>query len=237
MFTVPPQLIPDPATLANYIRLFSYIPFWRQLFNTVLICVTIVAGQLLFSSMGAYAFGRLQFPGRDTLFLVYLGTMMIPSQVTLIPSYVLIRLLGWVNTYAALVGPVFLGSAFATFFLRQFIMTIPSELEDAAHIDGAGYFRIFGTIILPLIRPALATIAVFATVAFWNDFLWPLVVINSEDMRPLTVGIALLSRSYYGTDWPVLMAGVALSVLPLLAIFFAAQREFVGGIVMGALKG
>ncbi|HEY65376.1 MAG TPA: carbohydrate ABC transporter permease [Caldilineae bacterium] len=237
VFAFPPEWIPNPATLDAYRRLFTYIPFFRQFLNTVFVCVTIVIGQLIFSSMGAYAFARLRFPGRDVLFLAYLATMMVPGQVTLIPSYVLMRILGWINTYWALIGPPFLGSAFATFFLRQFMMTIPVELEDAARIDGAGYFRIYSTIMLPLIRPALATIAVFAFVYFWNDFLWPLVVINSEEKKVLTVAIATLAQSYYGVDWPVMMAGAVLSVLPLLLIFFSAQRYFVEGIVMSGLKG
>jgi multiple sugar transport system permease protein len=237
IFSVPPTWIPDPATIDNYNRLFTYIPFWRQFANTLLVCVVIVAGQVLFSSMGGYAFARLHFPGRDVIFLIYLATMMVPSAVTLIPTYVVIRHFGWVNELMGLIAPYVLGSAFATFLVRQFMMTIPTELEEAARIDGAGYFSIFFRIMLPLIRPALATLVIFAFVFFWNDFLWPLVVINTEQRKTLTVGIAGLAQSYYGTDYGTLMAGATLSVMPLIVLFFLAQREFIEGIALTGIKG
>jgi multiple sugar transport system permease protein len=231
-----PEWLPRPATLRNYEHLFTYIPFLRQLFNTVFTTTVIVAGQLLFSSMGAYAFARLRFPGRDALFLVFLMTLMVPSVVTLIPAFIVVRTLGWVNSYMALIGPVVLGSAFATFLLRQFMLTIPNELEDAAKIDGAGHFTIFWHIILPLVRPALAVVGIFAFVAFWNDFLWPLVVINSEDLKVLTVGIAGLASGPYGTDWGVLMAGSTLTVMPLVVVFLAMQRHVIEGVAITGLK-
>lgn len=236
-FDIPPSWIPDPATLDNYDRLFTYIPFWQQFANTLLVCTVIVVGQVIFSSMGGYAFARLHFPGRDTIFLVYLATMMVPSAVTLIPTYVVVREFGWVNELMGLVAPYVLGSAFATFLVRQFMMTIPKELEEAARIDGAGYYTIYWRIMLPQIRPALATLVIFAFVFFWNDFLWPLVVINSEEKKTLTVGIAGLAQSYFGTDYGALMAGATLSVIPLIALFFFAQREFIEGISLTGMKG
>lgn len=237
MFTMPPEWIPNPITFDAYERLFSLIPFARQFFNTLFVTVVIVLGQLLFSSMGAYAFARLRFPYRDQLFLLFLATLMVPSVVTLIPTFIIIREFGWINTYMALIAPAALGSAFATFLLRQFMLTIPEELEEAAKLDGAGHPTIFFRIILPLVRPALAVVAVFAFIFFWNDFLWPLVAINSESMKVLTVGIATLAASHYGTDWGVLMAGSVLTVLPLVVVFFIAQRQIVEGIASTGLKG
>ena len=231
-----PSWVPNPPTWRNYELLFTYIPFLRQFFNTVFTTTIIVLGQLLFSSMGAYAFARLRFPGRDTLFLVFLVTLMVPSVVTLIPAFIVVRNLGWVNSYMAIIGPVVLGSAFATFLLRQFMLTIPAELEDAAKIDGAGHFTIFWRIILPLVRPALAVVGIFAFVAFWNDFLWPLVVINSEELKVLTTGIGGLASGPYGTDWGVLMAGSTLTVLPLIVVFLAMQRHVIEGVAITGLK-
>ena len=237
MFTMPPEWIPNPVTFDAYQRLFSLIPFARQFFNTLFVTVVIVLGQLLFSSMGAYAFARLRFPFREQLFLLFLATLMVPTVVTLIPTFIIIREFGWINTYMALIAPAALGSAFATFLLRQFMLTIPEELEEAAKLDGAGHPTIFFRIIVPLVRPALAVVAVFAFIYFWNDFLWPLVAINSESMKVLTVGIATLAASHYGTDWGVLMAGSVLTVLPLVVVFFLAQRQIVEGIASTGLKG
>lgn len=237
MFTMPPEWIPSPITFDAYERLFALIPFARQFFNTLFVTVAIVLGQLLFSSMGAYAFARLRFPFREQLFLLFLATLMVPTVVTLIPTFIIIRELGWINTYMALIAPAALGSAFATFLLRQFMLTIPEELEEAAKLDGAGHPTIFFRIIVPLVRPALAVVAVFSFIYFWNDFLWPLVAINSESMKVLTVGIATLAASHYGTDWGVLMAGSVLTVLPLVIVFFLAQRQIVEGIASTGLKG
>ena len=236
VFIYPPQWFPQPFTLEGYEALFTLIPFARQFLNTLFVCFVIIAGQLLFSSMGAYAFARLRFPGRDVLFLMFLATMMVPGAVTLIPTFIVIRQFGWVNTYMALIGPYVLGSAFATFFLRQFMLTIPSELEEAARIDGASHFTIFTRLIIPLIRPALSVLAVFGFVFFWNDFLWPLIVVNSDDLKVVTVGVATLSRGYYGTRWNVLMAGASLTILPLITAYFLAQKQFVEGIVITGMK-
>jgi multiple sugar transport system permease protein len=237
IFAQPPQLLPPVFTLSNYERLFALVPFARQFFNTLFTTSIIVAGQLLFSSMAAYAFSRLRFPGRDLLFLVLLATLMVPTVVTLIPAFIIVREFGWINSYMALIGPSALGSAFATFLLRQFMLSIPVELEEAAKIDGAGHATIFFTIILPLVRPALAVVGLFSFIAFWNDFLWPLVVINSDSLKVLTVGIASLAFGAHGTDWGVLMAGSVLTVLPLIVVFALAQRQIVEGVVTTGLKG
>jgi multiple sugar transport system permease protein len=237
VFTYPPEWLPYPWTLKGYQRLFSMSPIGNWLFNSALVAVTITLSQLIFSSLAAYAFARVRFPGRDAIFMGYLATMMIPGQVTLIPSYILIKYLGWIDTYFALTVPFLFGSAFGTFLLRQFFQTIPTELEDAARIDGAGYFNTYFRIILPLAKPALATLGVFVFLHFWNDFLWPLIVINSNELRTLPVGLAIVSRSMFGTDWPALMGGAVISLLPILLIFFFAQRYFVQGITLTGLKG
>lgn len=238
VLAIPPRLIPSPFTTENYQRLFSAIPFLRQMVNTFFVTTVIVLGQLLFSSMGAYAFARLKFRGRETLFLLFLASMLVPGVVTLIPNFILIREFGWINSFMGLIGPYILGSGFATFFLRQFMLGIPSELEDAANMDGAGHFTIFTRIILPLVRPALAVLGIFGFVAFWNDFLWPLVVINSDEMKVVTVGIASLAEGPYATDWGVLMAGGMLTILPLILAFLFAQRQFIEAIATsGAVKG
>jgi len=236
IFAYPPQWIPDPVSLEGYRSLFTYIPFARQFLNTFIMCASIVIGQLIFSSMGAYAFARLRFPGRDAIFLAFLSTMMVPQAVRLVPQFIIVRELGWVNSYMGLIGPYVLGSGFATFLLRQFMLTIPSELEEAARIDGASYFTIFMRVILPLSRPALSVLSIFSFVYFWNTFLWPLVVTNSENMKVITVGVATLARGPFGTDWAALMAGSTLSILPLILAFFLAQRQFIEGITLTGMK-
>jgi multiple sugar transport system permease protein len=236
IFNIRPEWFPDPFTLVNYENLFTLIPFWRQFFNTFFVCVVILAGQLFFSSMGAYAFARIRFPGRGALFILFLASMMVPGAVTLIPTFIVVRQLGWVNTYMGIIGPVALGSAYATFLLRQFMLTIPTELEEAARIDGAGHFAIFFRIVLPLIRPALLVLVIIGFTFFWNDFLWPLIVINSNELRTVTVGIATLSRGPHGTDWGVLMAGSTLSIIPVMVVFFLAQRQFMDGITITGMK-
>jgi multiple sugar transport system permease protein len=236
VFTYPPEWLPDPWTLKGYARLFAVSPVLNWLINSLLVAITVTASQLLFSSLAAYAFARVRFPGRDIIFMAYLATMMIPGQVTLIPGYILVKYLGWIDTYYALTVPFLFGSAFGTFLLRQFFQTIPVELEDAARIDGAGYFAIYWRIILPLAKPALATLGVFVFLHFWNDFLWPLIVINTNELRTLPVGLAVTSRSMFGTDWPALMGGAVISLAPILIIFFFAQRYFVQGITLTGLK-
>ena len=228
--------MPNPVTLDGYNNLFTQIPFLSNLTNTLIVCLVVVAGQLLFNSMAAYAFARLKFRGREKLFFLFLATLMVPSQVTLIPNYIIVRTFGWINSLNALIIPPIMFSAFGIFLMRQFFMSIPNELEDAAKIDGANHFDIFFRIMLPLVKPALTSFAVFAFVFFWNDFTWPLIVLNSEAKQTLTVAVATLATSAYFTDWGSLMAGATLSVIPLLLLFFSAQREFVDGIVMTGMK-
>ena len=237
VFTYPPEFIPNPWTLTGYQNLVDKVPISNWVLNSIVVTVTITVCQLLFSSLAAYSFARIQFPGREIIFMAYLATMMIPGQVTLIPTYILIKTFGWIDTMYALTMPYLFGSAFGTFLLRQFFLTIPTELEDAARIDGAGYLSTYFRIILPLSKPALATLGVFVFLFFWNDFLWPLIVINTDENRTLPVGLAVLSRGYFGTDWTLLMAGTVISLLPILIVFFMAQRYFVQGITLTGLKG
>lgn len=236
IFTFPPEIIPSPAVLSAYIKVLTEVPLPRYLANSLFVTIVIVVGQLVCNVMAAYAFARIPFRGRDAVFMAYLGTMMIPGHVTLVPGFILMDYLGWVDTYYALTVPFMFGSAFGTFLLRQFFLTVPRDLEDAARIDGCGYFRVLWTVHLPLIKPALATHAVFSFMTFWNEFLWPLIVTNSDDKRVLTVGLTALASGYLGTDWATLMAGTVISIVPILTIFIFAQRFFIEGITLSGLK-
>ena len=231
----PPAWIPNPVAWGNYEAVTKLVPFGRFLINTAVVATTVTILELVTSSFAAYAFARLRFPGRDKLFLLYLATLMIPGQVTLIPAYVLMRKLGWIDTHYALIVPG-MASAFGTFLLRQFFLSIPPELEQAARMDGCSYFGIYRHIILPLSGPALATLAVFAFMTQWNAFLWPLIVTNKETMRTLTVGIR-----YFGDDAPgqfnYLMAGTVMSIIPILIVFLLLQRYFVRGIALTGMGG
>ncbi len=232
----PPILIPSGLSLASYGRVFTIQPFLRYILNSLFVSTMIMLGQVLTASMGAYAFARLRFPGRDKLFLVYLGTMMVPSQVTLVPSFVLISWLGWINTYFALMVPG-LVSAYLTFLLRQFFLNIPKELEDAARIDGAGYIRTFATIVMPLSTPALITCALFSFMGSWTSFLWPMIVTRTYTMRTVPVGLAALQVQQGYVNFPQLMAGSVMALLPIVILFLLLQRYYMEGIATTGLKG
>ncbi|MDW5596615.1 carbohydrate ABC transporter permease [Conexibacter stalactiti] len=235
VFSYPPQWIPHDWKFSNYTSLWDDLPMNRWLFNTFLVSTTVVLGQLLFCSMSAYAFARMQFKGREPLFYLFLASLMVPYQVTLIPAFVLISRLGWIDSYQALIIPQ-LSTPFGIFMLRQFFMTLPKELEEAARLDGASYWRIYRTILVPLSKPALLAFGVFSFIGMWGDFLWPLIVINSPEKMTLTVGLNYLSNSY-NTDWARLMAGDVISLLPLMFIYAIAQKYFIQGIAMTGLKG
>ena len=235
IFVYPPRWIPKPVEWGNYLEVVRIMPFLRYLLNTAFVATSVTVLHLVVSSLAAYAFARLRFPGRDGLFLAYLATLMVPGQVTLIPNFLIVRYLSWIDTYQALIIPQVFG-AFGTFLLRQFFMGIPRELEDAARIDGASSFAIYRRIILPLSGPALATLAVFTFTAQWNSFLWPLIVINDEQMRTLTVGLRALVGQYT-IQYHLLMAGSVISLVPMVAAFLLAQRYFVRGIALTGLGG
>lgn len=218
----------------NYATAWQAAPFGRYYLNSTIMAVGIVAGHLLFNSMAAYAFARLEFPFKNGLFVVLLATMMVPAFVTIIPAYSLVAHLHWIDTYAALIVPR-LSDVFGIILLRQYFATIPREIEEAARIDGCGRVRIFIRIILPLSTPALATVAIFSFLFAWNDFLWPLLVINSDEMRTVQVGLSVF-EGRYGTSWNHLMAGTIMATVPSVIVFMLFQRALVRGLAAGALK-
>lgn len=234
IYVYPPKWLPTTFNFDNYVSAFSAAPFGRYYFNSVLVALAVTVGQLITCSMAAFAFARLKFWGRDVLFFLFLGTMMIPYNVTMIPSFMVLYWLGWIDSYYALIVPG-LASAFGTFLLRQFFITIPRELEEAAYIDGATRFQVLRRIIIPLAKPALATLAIFTFMGAFNDFIWALIVVNSEEMRTVQLGLAIF-RDRYLTQWDLLMAGSVTSVLPILIVFFFAQKYFIKGITLSGLK-
>jgi multiple sugar transport system permease protein len=235
MFRMPPQWIPDPVTLEHYVDAFVTFPALRYTGNTLVIVAFSAVGTLLSCSMAAYAFSRLRWPDRGFLFGLLLATMMIPGQVTMIPVFVMFSKLHWVDTFLPLIVPAFFGNAFFIFLLRQFFLTIPEELLEAARLDGAGEWRVFWTIVMPLSKPALLTVLIFTVLRDWNDFMGPLIYLTSEDHRTLALGLAHL-RGVQTTEWGLLMAASLLMVLPALALFFVAQRFFIEGIALTGTK-
>ena len=227
--------MPTSFVWENYVRAWKVVPFARFYLNSIIVVVLTTAGQVATSALSAYAFARLHFPGRDKIFFAYLATMMIPGAVTMIPVFILLRSLGWIDTYKALILPGIF-TAYGTFMLRQFFLTLPKDLEDAAKIDGCGYFGIFWKILLPLSRPALATLTTFTFMGTWMNFMWPLVVINSHEKFTLPVGLAYF-QSLHHTDWTLLMAGSLMMILPVLLLFVFNQRYFVEGIKLSGIKG
>jgi multiple sugar transport system permease protein len=231
----PPQLIPSPIETGNYAEVATAFPLGRFLLNSVGVAAVSTALQLLTSAMAAYAFARLTFRGRDALFLVYIATLMVPLQVTILPLFVEMKYLGQVDSYAGLVLPS-IASAFGTFLLRQAFLGLPRELEEAAFIDGAGHLAVFRRIVVPLARPALATFGIFAFMASWNSFLWPLVIVNSPDLMTLPVGLSNL-QGRYATAWNLLMAGSTVAVIPILIVYIVGQKYVIRGVALTGLKG
>ncbi len=235
VFVFPPALFGERIVWENYWNISDRFPFGVYFLNSLKVTVIVVIAQLITSSMAAFVFARLKFKYRDALFGLYIATMMIPAQVTLIPNFILMRQYNLVDTHWSLFLPA-LVTAFGTFLLRQFFLTIPEALEDAAKIDGCSPPGIYARIFVPLSKPAMATLAVFVFMGMWNDFLVPLIYINTQDMMTLPLGLAAM-QGLYRTDWPVLMAGTVLSILPLIAIFLLAQDFFIKGVTLSGLKG
>jgi sn-glycerol 3-phosphate transport system permease protein len=231
----PPTLWPHVPDWGNYRAALAQAPLPRFLLNSLIQAGTITLGQLATATLAAFAFTFIAFPGRQALFFLFLSTLMIPGEVTLIPNYLTVRSFGWLDTYAGLIAP-YLATAFGTFLLRQFFLTIPRELEDAARIDGASRRRFLWTIVLPLARPALATLAIYAFLSAWNQYLWPLLVVNSTEMRTAQIGLALL-ESQEIVSWGLVMAGVILIILPTVLVFLFGYRHVVRGLTAGAVKG
>ncbi len=237
IFTYPPRWIPKPLHWQNYRDVLTTMPFLRYLFNTTFITVMSIIGVVLSSSLVAYAFARLRWKGRDSLFLFIIGTMMLPAQVTMVPVFVLYKHIGWLDSFKPLVVPLFFGGgAFNIFLMRQFFLTIPQELSDAARIDGCSEFRIYWSIILPLSKPAVATIAILVFMMQWNDFLGPLIFLSSKSKGTLALGLAMLVGQHT-TEYGMLMAASVLLLIPVVVIFFLFQRYFVQGLMMTGIKG
>jgi ABC-type glycerol-3-phosphate transport system permease component len=236
VFHTPPEWLPTRWDLQNYRTIMEVLPFGRMIFNSLTIAVCATIGQVSSCALAAYAFARMQFRGKTALYFVLLATMMIPPQVTMIPVFLIMKALGWIDTLTALIVPAFFGGAFGTFLLRQFFATIPAELEDAARIDGCGRFRIFWQIILPLSKPALVTLALFTFMAYWNDLLGPVIYLSSLGKATLTIGLASLQSGPMTTRYELLMAGSVLSVLPILFLLIVGQRWFVRGVATTGLK-
>ncbi|MBC7260810.1 MAG: carbohydrate ABC transporter permease [Chloroflexi bacterium] len=231
----PPLFFPTYFAWENYAKAWHFAPFPRFFLNSAIMAIGITLAQTLFSAMAGYAFARLKFPGRNALFYLVIGTMMIPPAITLIPSFLIVKRLGWIDTYQALIVPRAV-SAFAIFLFRQFFLSLPHELEEAALIDGANRFIILFRIVLPLSTPVIATNAIFSFLFAWNDFLWPLVVTNSNKMRTIQVGLAMF-QGQYGIFWTLLMAATTIATLPAILAFLLAQRRFIEGITTTGLRG
>jgi ABC-type glycerol-3-phosphate transport system permease component len=232
---IPPVWFPQPLVWGNYIRAWTILPFFDFTRNSIVYVVASLAGELLSCSLAAYGFARLPFRGRSFWFAVVLATMMLPSQVTLIPQFILFKNLGWLDTLLPLVVPTYFGNAFYIFLLRQFFMTLPTELDDAAKIDGANPLGVYWRIILPLAKPALATVAIFSFVFRWNDFFGPLIYLSTPEQMTIAVGLQLF-RGQWGTDFSLLMAASTVAVLPIIVLFFFAQKTFVQGIALTGMK-
>jgi len=231
-----PTLFPSHPQWSNYGEVFTLMPFWQMFFNTVLYAGCVTAGQVFFCSLAGYAFARLQFRGRDTLFVLYLGTLMVPLTVTVIPQFILMRTVGWVDTPWAMIVPGLFGSAFGTYLMRQFFLTLPTDLEEAAILDGCSPWQIYWRVLLPHAKPAVMVLAVLTWINVWNDFLWPLLMIQRKSIATLTLGLVRLQGEYVAR-WPVLMAASMLILLPLIIIYAVAQRAFVRGIAMTGFGG
>ena len=229
--------IPDPIRWDNYLEAFRRAEFPRFLLNTMLVTIPSVIGSLLSNALVAYGFARIRWPGRDWVFSMVLATLILPGFVTFIPLYLIFKELNWINSYLPLVVPTFLANPFFVFLLRQFFMALPEELSDAARVDGASEFRIFSQIILPLARPALATVALFQFIGSWNDYFGPLIYLNDKALYTISLGIANMRASYGFSNFAWIMAATCMSVLPIIILFFFAQRTFIEGIALTGLKG
>jgi len=241
LMVIPPQWIPRPTLWSNYLRALAFLPAETRhglmyLWNTLYVSALSIVGVVLSSSLVAYSFARLRWPGRDLFFVVLLATMMLPGAVTMIPVFLIFKWLGWVDTLKPLWVPAFFGGAFNIFLLRQFFLTIPMELEDAAKIDGAPFFTIYARIMLPLVKPALAAVVIWTFMGAWNNFMGPLIYISSPEKMPVAYALQLY-QSLHGSEYNLLMAAATLVVLPVVALFFFTQRYFIQGVTLTGIKG
>lgn len=236
IFAYPPQWIPNPVLWSNYRKALTALPFLLYFRNTLFIATMTIIGTLLSCSLVAYGFARVQWIGRDVVFLIVLASMMLPAATTLVPLYITFRNLGWIGTFRPLIVPPFLGSAFFIFLLRQFFMTIPLELSDAAHIDGCSELGILWRIVLPLSKPALATIALFSFLWTWSDFFGPLIYLTDERLYTISLGLVQF-QGRYDTAWAQVMAASTVFTIPVLVLFFLAQKQFIEGVTLTGIKG
>lgn len=235
-YSYPPIWIPNPFQWSNYPDAVNFISFFLYLRNTVTIAVSATIGVLISSSLVAYSLARIPWAGRNVLFILTVATLMLPFQVTMIPLFLVFKNLGWINSFLPLIVPHWFGGALYIFLLRQFFMTIPMELSEAARIDGASEFRIYWSVILPLAKPALATVAIFEFIARWRDYLGPLIYLSDQELYVLSLGIYEY-QSQYGAEWGLLMAASVLITLPIILLFFFLQKTFVQGITLTGIKG
>lgn len=235
VFLFPPRLLPTEVDLSNYPRAMSKAPWLRYYFNSVVFSGGLIIGQVTTSLFAGYAFAKMRFRWRNQIFLAYIGTMMIPTQVTIIPVYVLLSGLGWIDTYQGLILPLF-AHAFGVFLFRQFFTTIPDSLVESAFMDGASHVQILSRIVTPLSKPVIATLTVFVFRFSWNEFFWPLIVTNSEKMRTVQIGLSAFQDQYGQIEWAPMMAAAVVATGPILILFVAAQRYFIEGISMTGIK-
>ena len=231
----PPKLIPTVINLNGYKYIWTLVPFARYFINTVFVSISIAVSKIVLSSLAAYAFAKIPFKGKNTVFYIFLGTMMIPMEVIIIPNYITLSTIGWLDTYWALIIPFIVG-AFSIFLLRQFFMQIPKDLDDAAVLDGCSRLRYLFTIVYPLSKPALLTVGLYAFLSSWNSFLWPLIVTNSDKMRVIQIALKALQDSWM-IDWTSLTAASTIATVPIILIFFFVQKQFLEGIAITGLKG
>ncbi|MEA3338681.1 MAG: carbohydrate ABC transporter permease [Chloroflexota bacterium] len=236
VFAYPPNWVPRAWRFRNYVEAWEAAPFGRYFFNSALVAVAVTVGQLITCSLAAFAFARMEFKGKNVMFVLFLSTTMISTQVTLVPSYLVLKNLHWLDTYQALIVP-FLANAFGVFMMRQYFMTLPQELEDAAKLDGCGRLRFLWQVLLPLSKPIVASQALFAFMGNWNAYLWPLIVTTSEHMRTLQIGLRYFVGQEGGTQWGMFMAATVFVSLPVVIFYLIVQKSFVEGIATTGLKG
>ena len=236
VYVYPPAILPGKLMLENFAKAWTGAPFPRYALNSVLVTAAILAGQMINASLAAYAFARLSFRGRDLLFTLFLGTMMIPTQVLAVPSFLIFKTFNWLNTYMALTVP-FLSNAFGIFLVRQSFLSVPKDLIDAAKVDGAGHLRIVWDVLIPVSRPAFLSFALLTFTWRWNDYFWPLIMTNSTAMRTLPVGLVFLRTSEGSIEWNVVMAASLFVMAPIIVLFVFLQRYFVEGVMSSGVKG
>lgn len=235
IFQYPPKLLPEEPTLSNFGKVMDVFPFWRYLLNSTVVSGLTVILNVLFCSLAAYPLARMNFKGKNTVFILILSTMMIPFQLLMIPVYILSLNLGLQNTYLGMVLP-HVTTAFGVFLMRQAFMTVPNELDESARMDGANSFQIWWKVLMPLVKPSLVTLTIFTFVSAWGDFLWPLIIVNDQNMFTLPLGLNMLSGTFT-SDWRLIAAGAVISMIPVIVIFLLLQRFFIGGAMKGAIKG